>query len=35
MRMHGLNERISVENMIEGLRGTEGIIRAIAAYDPG
>jgi acetylornithine deacetylase/succinyl-diaminopimelate desuccinylase-like protein len=34
MRMHGLNERISVENLIEGLTGTEGIVRAIAAYDP-
>jgi acetylornithine deacetylase/succinyl-diaminopimelate desuccinylase-like protein len=31
MRMHGLNERISAANMIEGLRGTESIVRALAS----
>ena len=34
LRMHGLNERLSVANLIEGLRGTEKIVRAIAAYNP-
>ncbi len=32
MRMHGLNERISVENMVEGFEGTEKIVRVLAAY---
>ncbi len=34
MRMHGLNERLSVDNLIEGLRGTERIVRDIISYDP-
>jgi len=34
MRMHGLNERLSVANLIEGLRGTERIVRGICAYNP-
>jgi acetylornithine deacetylase/succinyl-diaminopimelate desuccinylase-like protein len=34
MRMHGLNERLSVANLIEGLRGTERIVRDIASYAP-
>jgi acetylornithine deacetylase/succinyl-diaminopimelate desuccinylase-like protein len=34
MRMHGLNERLSVANLIEGLRGTEKIVRAVASYAP-
>ncbi len=34
LRMHGLNERLSVANLIEGLRGTEKIVRAIASYAP-
>jgi acetylornithine deacetylase/succinyl-diaminopimelate desuccinylase-like protein len=34
LRMHGLNERLSVANLIEGLRGTEKIVRAIASYVP-
>ena len=34
MRMHGLNERLSVANLMEGLKGTERIVRAIASYAP-
>ncbi len=31
-RMHGVNERISVENMREALQGTVEIVRALAEY---
>ncbi|MGD0232810.1 MAG: M20/M25/M40 family metallo-hydrolase [Syntrophorhabdales bacterium] len=34
LRMHGLNERLSVANLIEGLRGTELIVEALASYAP-
>jgi acetylornithine deacetylase/succinyl-diaminopimelate desuccinylase-like protein len=32
-RMHGVNERISVQNVAEALEGTLGIIRALAAHN--
>ena len=34
LRMHGLNERLSVANLEEGLRGTEEIVRALALPAP-
>ncbi len=34
LRMHGLNERLSVANLLDGLKGTEGIVQAIATYAP-
>lgn len=33
-RMHGVNERISVDNMAEALEGTIGIVRALASHKP-
>jgi acetylornithine deacetylase/succinyl-diaminopimelate desuccinylase-like protein len=32
--MHGLNERISVANLVEGLKGTEEIVNRLAALTP-
>ena len=32
--MHGLNERISVANLMEGLAGTEEIVNRLAAVTP-
>jgi acetylornithine deacetylase/succinyl-diaminopimelate desuccinylase-like protein len=32
LRMHGVDERISVANLLEGLKGTEKIVAALASY---
>jgi acetylornithine deacetylase/succinyl-diaminopimelate desuccinylase-like protein len=34
MRMHGLNERISVDGLIDGLKATERICKTLASYAP-
>ncbi|MCX8021469.1 MAG: M20/M25/M40 family metallo-hydrolase [Syntrophorhabdaceae bacterium] len=34
MRMHGKNERISIENLREGVEGIKGILDFLASYDP-
>jgi acetylornithine deacetylase/succinyl-diaminopimelate desuccinylase-like protein len=34
MRMHGINERIAVENLLEGQKCMDEIVTFLAAYDP-
>lgn len=35
MRMHGVNERISIENLEEGVRGTCALLKSLASLQPG
>lgn len=34
MRMHAVNERLSIRSLGEGLQATAGIVRFLASYDP-